>query len=98
MGSDPLGVLPVPFGIGAANKFSQVGAPGCEVNVAQCGSGRVDWDCEVVIFDDGRPASEFDLIELLAVPAEEVGEAIAGVGKVGGDDGDVFDHRQIPGG
>ena len=98
MGGDPIRVLPVPFRVGAADEFSQVGAPGCEVDVAGGGGGRVNWDGEVVIFDDGRRVGELDLVELAAVPAEEVGEAIAGVGKVGGDNRDVLDHGQIPGG
>ena len=97
VGGDPVGVLPVPFGIGAADEFSQIGAPGCEVDVAGCGGGRIDWDGEVMIFDNGRRVGELDLVELVAVPAEEVGEALASIGKVGGDDGDVFDHGEIPG-
>ena len=98
MGGDPIGVLPVPFGVGAADEFSQVGAPGREADVAGGGSRRVDWDGEVVIFDEGRRVGELDLVELVAVLAEEVREAFASVGKVGSDDRDVFDHGQIPGG
>ena len=33
MGGDPVGVLPVPFGVGAADEFAQVGAPGCEADI-----------------------------------------------------------------
>ena len=79
MGGDPVGVLPVPFGVGAADEFAQVGAPGCEVDIARGGGWRIDWDGEVVLFDDGRRVGELELVELLTVPAEEVAEAFAGI-------------------
>ena len=98
MGRDPVRVLPVPFSIGTANELFEIGAPRGEADVTLGGGRRVDWDGEVVVLDDGRRVGQLELDKLLAVGTEKLAEAVAGVRKVGVDDRDVLDGRQVPAG
>lgn len=96
--SDPIGGLPIPLGVGAADEFAKVGAPGSEAGVgagqsAGVGVGRRG---EVVFFDGAGRVAELELDDVVAVDLEEAGKAIAGVRKVGGEDGDVLERGEVP--